>query len=189
MKSNNITIMKQAIRILGILLAVVLLGIGYLAYSVFINPKSPKETVTLNVDDLTLEVVYSRPYKKDRLLFGEAEKEALVPYGSYWRLGANAATTFSTSKDISFAGRMLKAGIYRLYAIPEKDHWVIALNKEYSAFGYSEPDYEQDIMRVNMASASLLSPVEQFTIQLINDEGDLSLDMRWDTTAVAIPID
>lgn len=175
-------------RILVILLILVLLFVGYMGYSTFINPKSPKDTVTLTSEDLTIEVVYSRPYKKERLIFGSAEDNALVPFGKYWRLGANAASTFSTNKDISFAGRPLKAGKYRLYAIPEADHWVVALNTEYGAFGYSEPDYSKDVMRVNVVAAQLLSPVEQFTIELNENDGNATLSMRWDTTAVTVPL-
>ena len=159
-----------------------------MGYSTFINPKSPKDTVTLTSEDLTIEVVYSRPYKKERLIFGSAEDNALVPFGKYWRLGANAASTFSTNKDISFAGRPLKAGKYRLYAIPEADHWVVTLNTEYGAFGYSEPDYSKDVMRVNVVAAQLLSPVEQFTIELNENDGNATLSMRWDTTAVTVPL-
>ena len=175
-------------RILVILLVLVLLFMGYMGYSTFINPKSPKDTVILSNGDLKIEVVYSRPYKKERLIFGSAEENALVPFGKYWRLGANAASTFSTNKDISFAGRPLKAGKYRLYAIPEADHWVVALNTEYGAFGYSEPDYSKDVMRVNVVAAQLLSPVEQFTIELNENDGNASLSMRWDTTAVTVPL-
>ena len=175
-------------RILVFLLILVLLFVGYMGYSTFINPKSPKDTVTLTSEDLTIEVVYSRPYKKERLIFGSAEDNALVPFGKYWRLGANAASTFSTNKDISFAGRSLKAGKYRLYAIPEADHWVVALNTEYGAFGYSEPDYSKDVMRVNVVAAQLLSPVEQFTIELNENDGNATLSMRWDTTSVTVPL-
>ena len=175
-------------RILLILLVLVLLFVGYMGYSTFINPKSPKDTVTLSSEELTIEVVYSRPYKKERLIFGSAEENALVPFGKYWRLGANAASTFSTNKDISFAGRPLKAGKYRLYAIPEADHWVVALNTEYGAFGYSEPDYSKDVMRVNVVAGQLLSPVEQFTIELNENDGNATLSMRWDTTAVTVPL-
>ena len=112
----------------------------------------------------------------------------MVPFDAYWRLGANAASTFETSKEIAFAGRSLAPGKYRLYAIPQADHWAVVLNEEYSAFGYSEPDYSKDIMRVNVASAKLLTPIEQFSIDILEGNETLTLRMRWDTTAVSIPL-
>lgn len=177
--------MKKIFAALGIIL---LLVIGYMVYGTFINPKSPKGVATYEKKDLKIEVVYHRPYKRDRLIFGNAEDKALVPYGQYWRLGANAATTFETNQEIAFAGRTLAAGKYRLYAIPEADHWVVALNEEAGKFGYSEPNYNKDIMRVNAIAGQLLTPVDPFTIDLVEDGESLTLHMRWDTTAVAIPL-
>ena len=180
--------MKIVAKIALGLLAVVIIIASYLLYGTFINPKSPQDTVTLVQEDLTLEVDYSQPFKKDRLIFGNAADGALVPFGTYWRLGANFATTFETNKEISFAGRSLAAGKYRLYAVPEDDHWVISLNSEFGSFGYTQPDYEKDIMSVNIASAQLMTAVEQFTIDFVEGDDNLSLRFRWDTTSVSLPI-
>ena len=98
--------MKNVLKIVAILV------LGFVRYAIYIlvNPVSPKDTVVYNSDDANFEVVYSRPYKKDRLIFGSEEDGALVPFGKYWRTGANAATTFETSSDILFNGVKLKAG-------------------------------------------------------------------------------
>ena len=162
--------------------------IGYLIYVSFINPVSPRDTVTFEKDDLTLVVDYSRPFKKNRLIFGSESEGALVKFSTYWRLGANFATTFESNKEISFAGRNLAAGKYRIYAVPESDHWVVTLNSEFGSFGYTEPNYEEDIMSVNIASAQLMNSIEQFTIDFIEGEDNLSLRFRWDTTSVSLPI-
>tara|TARA_B100000767_G_scaffold275585_1_gene313499 strand:- start:7496 stop:8041 length:546 start_codon:yes stop_codon:yes gene_type:complete len=180
--------MKNSKKVgLSILVLIVLIA-SYMIYGVFLNPKSPRDTVSFNKDELALEVDYSRPYKKDRLIFGSKEDGALVPYSAYWRLGANFATTFETNQEISFAGRPLQSGKYRVYAVPEEDHWLISLNSEFGSFGYTEPDYEEDIMSVNIASAKLMNPVEQFTIDFVETNDSISLRFRWDTTAVSLPI-
>jgi hypothetical protein len=179
----------KTFKIVGLsVLALVVLTASYVVYGVFLNPKSPRDTVKFNKEELALVVDYSRPYKKDRLIFGPEEDQALVPYSTYWRLGANFATTFDSNQEISFAGRPLDAGKYRLYAVPEEDHWVISLNSEFDTFGYSEPDYEMDIMSVNIATAKLMNPVEQFTIDFVETDDSLSLRFRWDTTSVSLPI-
>ena len=180
--------MKIVAKIALGLLAVVIIIASYLLYGTFINPKSPRDTLTLTQEGLTLEVDYSQPFKKDRIIFGNDADGALVPYGKYWRLGANFATTFEINKEISFAGRPLAAGKYRVYAVPEEDHWVISLNSEFGSFGYTEPDYEKDIMSVNIASAQLMTAVEQFTIDFVEGDDSLSLRFRWDTTSVSLPI-
>ena len=96
-------------NVLKIVVVLVLAFVGYVIY-ILANPVSPKDTVVYNSGDANFEVVYSRPYKKDRLIFGFEEDGALVPFGKYWRTGANAATTFETSTDVLFNGEKLKAG-------------------------------------------------------------------------------
>ena len=71
---------------------VVVIGI-YFAYNI-LNPKSPLETVS--TDDSNISITYSRPYKNDRLIFGEENDGALVPFGVYWRTGANKHTFIET---------------------------------------------------------------------------------------------
>ena len=69
------------------------------------NPVSPLETVSS--DDSAVSITYSRPFKNDRLIFGNSSDEALVPYDNYWRTGANAATTFETSGAVSLMVKSL----------------------------------------------------------------------------------
>ena len=163
----------------------------YIIYVTFINPKSPKD-ISQYINEkskLNIEVVYSRPSKRDRLIFGDKKEKALVPYGEYWRLGANAATTFEVNTDINFGGKNISAGKYRLYAIPEKDHWSIVLNSEPDKFGYYEPNFDKDVLRVKVASALLLNSIEQFTIDFVEQDSLPALRMRWDKTSVSIPIE
>ena len=173
-------------KIIGLLLGLVLIGGLYLAYTLFLNPKSPKGESSLKNDSLDIKVTYSRPYKKDRLLFGSNDTGALVPYGQYWRLGANFATVFETKTSISFHGRPLPAGGYRMYAIPYADHWTVVLNSEAGTFGYTPPEDANDIMRVNVPVMNKEKSLEQFTIDFVEDSTGASLRMRWDTTMVLI---
>ena len=178
--------MKRILLILALLIGA---AIAYVAYGVFINPVSPKGEVTFEKDNTSLEVSYYRPYKKERLIFGPAAEGALVPYDTYWRLGANFATVIETSTDIVFAGRQLSAGAYRIYAFPYADHWRLCLNDDAGAFGYNEPDYSRDVLCVNMPTQTLPQSMEQFTIAFIETaDGGVVLQMAWDTTAVNVPI-
>ena len=76
--------MKKILKFIGLILLAVVLYIGYLV----MNPVSPLETVTFENDEVTFEVEYSRPFKKDRLIFGNKSDGALVPFDEYWRTGA-----------------------------------------------------------------------------------------------------
>ena len=102
--------------------AILIIVIGYVAYTLLTTRShSPLATVETTVGDMNVKVVYCRPYKKGRLIFGEESADALLPYGKYWRLGANEATEITFSKDINFAGKPISAGRYRMYTVPNAD--------------------------------------------------------------------
>ena len=90
---------------------------------------SPVDIINFNEGGLTLESVYCRPYRKNRTIFGSVEEGALQPYGEFWRMGANEATTLEANRDITFGGKALKAGKYSIYAVPGEEMWRIVLTQ------------------------------------------------------------
>ena len=177
--------MKNVLKIIGVL---VLAFIGYVAYMV-LNPVSPKETVSYSSEISDLEVVYSRPYKKDRLIFGSEEGGALVPFGKYWRTGANAATTFETSSDILFNGEALSAGKYALFTFPYEDRWTLALSSESDVFfAITQPDPKFDVVKTSVPVTTSEKLVEQFTIEFTNDSLGTNMTLAWEKTVVSVPL-
>ena len=132
-------------------------------------------------------MVYSRPYKNDRLIFGSEEDGALVPFGKYWRTGANAATTFETSGAVSFNGEKLDPGKYRLYTVPGEKEWKIVLNSEGDKFfAISEPDYSKDVLEtVVVPQIKDKNTIEQFTIGFSKNIEGVELYLMWDTTVIS----
>ena len=173
--------------IISIASLVILFGI-YIYYILYINPASPFDTVNFNNSDLEINIEYSRPYKKDRLIFGNESEGALVPYGKYWRLGANNASQIEVSRDIDFADKSLSKGKYRIYAIPGNSEWKIRLNSEIGKFGFNEPNYDKDVLEVKLSPQPLLNSLEQFTIEVIDNENGISIQLKWDKTLITIPI-
>ena len=169
-------------------IALLIAVIAFFSYGMLF-PSSPGGIVSFNADNTTFEVEYSRPYKKGRLIFGNESDGALVPYAKYWRTGANAATTFSTSEDVSFGGELVKAGKYSLYTIPGKDSWIIALNSVNDTFfAIAEADQANDVLRVTQNSYEVTDVVEQFTIDFSNDSISSYMNLKWDKTLVSIPL-
>ena len=178
--------MKNVLKIIGVL---VLAFVCYVAYMV-INPVSPKETVSYSSENTNFEVVYSRPYKKDRLIFGSENDGALVPFGKYWRTGANAATTFETSSDILFNGEELKAGKYALYTFPFENSWTVRLGSENDVFfAVSEPDRKNVVLKTDVSTKKLDKPLEQFTIDFSKDSTEVKMNLMWDRVSVSIPLE
>jgi hypothetical protein len=170
----------------GALFAVVVVFFGY---RIFFAPKaSPPGQAVYSRGDLDLKVSYHRPYKKGRLIFGAKDAGALVPWGKYWRLGANAAAEMTFGKDAMFAGQKVTAGTYRLYAVPSEKSWKVVLNSELGKWGAFGPNHEKDILSVDVPVEQLPSPVEQFTIDFTPDGSGAKMELSWDTTRVRVPL-
>lgn len=177
---------KKIYIILGVVLVAV---IGFAAYSAFFNRRvSPTQVTEFKHDGLEMKVTYCRPSKKGRTIFGEAGSNALLPYGQYWRLGANESTEISFNKDITFAGSPVSAGVYRMYAVPDKESWEITLNSQLGTWGSDMPDNAMDVVTVNVPVKEAPTDTEQFTINFGSDDSDATMDFIWDNVLVSVPI-
>ncbi|MFY0628079.1 MAG: DUF2911 domain-containing protein [Reichenbachiella sp.] len=162
---------------------VILLSI-YVIYGFMTHRKhSPPETINIKSGNTEITIDYCRPAKKGREIFG-----GLVPYDTYWRTGANEATFINFSQDVNFGGESVKAGKYRLYSVPGLEKWQIVLNTELEEWGAFEPDYDMDVLKVTVPSGKTNSVVEQFKIDLIENEDGVDLTLAWDETIVSVPI-
>ena len=173
------------------LMIVAVLGlIGYFAFQRMkeqTKKASPEETAVLKMDDLQIEVTYSRPSKKGRDIFG-----GLVPYKQVWRTGANEATTFTSNKDITFGEEKIPAGKYTLWTIPEQQKWTVILNEKQYMWGVGsggdpsrEP--EADVASVEVPVTLLNDTIEQFTIRF-DQQRPAKMILEWDLVRVAVPI-
>src|SRR5260221_4032612 len=142
--------MKKKIFIgLGVVLVALLAFFLYAA--LVVAKRSPSKTTEFSDRGLDIKVVYCQPYKKGRLIFGEEKDGALQPYGKYWRMGANAATEITFSKNVNFAGKPINAGSYRMYAVPGPTSFQVSLNSGLGVyFAISEPDYKLDVVKADV---------------------------------------
>lgn len=128
---------------------------------------------------VTARVIYSRPFKNDRKVFGE-----LVPYGKVWRTGADEATEITFYKDVMFGDKEVKAGTYALFTIPNEGSWVVILNSGLHQWGAFTYDESMDVVRTSAKVESMTDPIENFAI--VFDEGNMI--MAWDKTKAVVPI-
>lgn len=174
--------------VIGVLALVVLLGAAF-AYLMYRNRSlSPRGNATLTSGGITVNVSYSRPSVRGRLIFGPESQNALQPYGKYWRLGANEATEVTFNRDVLFNNSPLKAGTYRLYAIPGEQSFQIGVNTEIGKWGAYEPDYDLDVLKTTVPVQKISSPVEQYTISLAPAGEGIDMVFEWSDTRFVIPI-
>ncbi|NNE97558.1 MAG: DUF2911 domain-containing protein [Pyrinomonadaceae bacterium] len=125
------------------------------------------------------KVVYSRPYKKDRTIFGE-----LVPFGKVWRTGADEATEITFYKDVMFGGTEVKAGSYALFTIPNKDSWDVILNSGLHQWGAFTYNSDLDVARTKATPQMMDETLENFSIAFSGG----NMILAWDKTMVAVPV-
>jgi len=145
------------------------------------RPSPPAQAQCKFDDGKTITVDYSSPRMKGRKIFGE-----LVPYGKVWRTGANEATTFVTDADLVVGGKVVPAGSYTIFTIPNQDKWTLIISKKTGEWGIPYPGEAEDLTRTDMKVSSLPAPVENFTISLNRSGDGCTLHLDWETTRASV---
>ncbi len=177
----------------GVLL-VALLCIAPAAAQLRLPRESQKASVmqTIGVADMT--IVYSRPSAKGRAIWGakaadpKAKDQPLVPYGEVWRSGADEATTFTITEDVTINGQPLPAGAYSLHTIPGPQEWVVIFNKVAQQWGSFTYDAKQDALRVTVKPVA--APMQEALAYEVSDTGKSSarVALHWEKIAVPFTV-
>jgi hypothetical protein len=146
------------------------------------RPSPPASATCTLGNGSTISIHYSSPRAKGRPIYG-----SLVPYGEVWRTGANEATTFDLSGDVVVGRTKVAKGKYTLFTIPEKDKWVLIVNKQTGQWG-TEYDQKNDLVRIDIGQKSLPAAVENFTISFESKGGSCGLQLDWATTRAFVDI-
>jgi hypothetical protein len=148
------------------------------------RPSPPAKATCSLGDGATITVDYSSPKVKGRKIFS-----ALVPYGQEWRLGANEATTFVTSRDVTVGGTKVPAGSYTLFAVPNAaDKWTLVISKKTGEWGVPYPGKEFDFARVDMKATKLSAPMENFTITFDKTGSGCTMRAEWEDSGASVNI-
>lgn len=128
-------------------------------------------------------VVYSRPQKDNRVIFGD-----LVKYGSVWRLGANEATELEFFQDVTINNQIVQKGRYVLYCIPQEKIWKLVLNNDLYTWGL-KIDSTKDAYKFDVPVEKTRFPYEAFTMEFENAEAPyMHLTLGWDSVKASLPI-
>jgi hypothetical protein len=130
-----------------------------------------------------VRVVYGRPQKKSRTMLGGIE-----PFGKVWRTGANETTEIKLFKDVTFSDKVIPAGTYSLYTVPDKNEWTIIFNSKLDTWGAFEYDESKDVARFKVPVSNSDKEVEIFSIAFDGGNGAATMFLAWETTVIKIPI-
>lgn len=152
---------------------------GAAAYHVY--GQSPSATAAATLAGTTIEVHYSAPSVRGRQIFGPGGLLSQDPTFPVWRAGANAATTLTTSGDMTLGGLDVPAGTYTLYVnVRDPNAWELIVNRETGQWGRSY-DASEDLGRVPMAMSTPPALVEMLRYSVSDDGGgNGTLRLAWE---------
>jgi hypothetical protein len=162
-------------------LAIVTLSVLALATVACAQKPSPAAQAQCKFSDgKTITVDYSSPRMRGRKIFGD-----LVPYGEVWRTGANEATTFVTTANVSVGGKSVPAGSYTIFTVPNQGNWTLIVNKKTGEWGIPYNYQADELVRVGMQVSQTPSAVENFTIAF---DQACTLSVSWENTQASVKI-
>lgn len=179
--------MNYKMRIFSIGLGLVLMaGLHASAQEIREVDESPLDLAVFRPDGRgtvpAARIIYSRPMKKGRTMLGDK-----VPYGKVWRFGANQTTEINLFRDMTFAGKKLKAGSYTMYAIPNEKSWTIIFNSKLYTWGAFEYDSSKDLLKIDVAVKKSSSLREAFGMAFGGKAGKGTLLMAWEGIEAVLP--
>ncbi|MEO7041201.1 MAG: DUF2911 domain-containing protein [Gemmatimonadaceae bacterium] len=143
---------------------------------------SPSVSERGKVGGAPVVVSYSSPRLRGRTVLG-----SVVPYAEVWRTGANAATTLSSEKSLAIGGKIIPAGVYSVWTLPNSNGGVdLIINSQHGQWG-TDYDGSHDITKIPMQVTTVPSPREDFIIS-ISDTAPQSLSIAWDRFVWSVPI-
>ncbi len=134
-------------------------------------------------EPLVARVVYSRPQRAGRTVFG-----GLVKYGELWRLGANEATEIEFFKSVKIGNKKVGKGRYTLYAIPDENNWTLIINKETDTWGSFKYDVKKDVVRTLVPVQKTEALVENLSMVFEKTALGCNLVIAWEGIKISLPV-
>ena len=142
----------------------------------------PKLKMTKSITTPPLaRVIYSRPHLQRRKLFSD-----ILKYGEPWRLGANEATELQLFASAKIENKLIPAGRYSMYCIPQQEKWTIIINSSIDTWGL-QPDTTKDIARFETPAKQLPWRLEYFSMVFEKTSAGAELLMAWDNIETRLP--
>lgn len=147
---------------------------------------SERGSVSQTVDGTVITVDYGRPQARGRdSLFGR-----VVTRDEVWTPGANGATTFQVSRDVTVGGKPLPAGKYSLWLVSDPaSEWVLYFHKNAALFHTAHPKPADMALAVPVPHTTTGEHVEVLSFDFPKvSPMHAELRLRWGTTTVPIDI-
>jgi hypothetical protein len=147
---------------------------------------SERGSVSQTVDGTVVSVDYGRAQARGRdSLFGKVVRKDEV-----WTPGANQATTFQVSKDVTVGGKPLAAGKYSVWMVSDPaSQWMLYFHRNAGLFHTQHPKPAEMALAVPVPHSTGTEHVEVLTFDFPRvSKSGTELRLRWGRTVVPIEI-
>lgn len=136
---------------------------------------NPRGKTKINLDGKLISIEYGQPSLHGRTVY---EMLGKLPAGG-WRMGADTATTFSTSGDLMFGEVKIPAGIYSLWARKDSDKtWKLVFNSQHGQSGTLH-NPKLDVAEVAMKESRAADTPDEVEIKLTKGKKGGEIDVEW----------
>jgi hypothetical protein len=149
---------------------------------------SPYDSVSVELGQTTIKVCYGRPSARDRTMIGGEH----VPFGEFWRTGANEPTILHTTGMISLGGMHVDAGSYAMYTVPGEESWEVFLSRSTDHWGIpiDEDVRAQEVGSFTVPREEPADHVETLTLSFAPVDGNATeLVLEWETFRIRVPVE
>jgi hypothetical protein len=147
------------------------------------KPLSPHAETMAMIGDAHIHIDYSSPGVRNRMIFG-----GLLPYNVVWQAGAHNATWIETNKALKIDGKVLKAGKYGFFVIPNQEEWTVILNANWNQHGKDDYDEKDDVFRFKVipkVSEDVQEHLEYQVSKTTASSGKIA--MSWEKVTIEFP--
>ncbi len=130
-----------------------------------------------------IRVLYSRPQKKGRVVFGE-----LIKFGEPDRIGANESSEIMFMKPVTINGNRVPAGRYTFYATPTANNWEVTFSTDVDGWGAYAYNGSHNVASVTVPTEKSEEVIEALSIVFEKADDGAHMIIGWDQTIVRVPI-
>ena len=147
-----------------------------MAITLPLQAATPRGKTEITLKGKTVSVEYGRPS-----LHGRTIQQILAmksETGNFWRLGADASTTFATGVPLAFGSKTVPAGTYSLWAemLPHSK-WELVFNTQHGQYGTTH-NPKLDLVKVPLRETKAGDSADTVTIKLMKhgmDSGNFAV--------------
>ncbi len=149
-----------------------------------VHAQAPRGKAVLKAGSGSITIDYGRPSTKGPTIQGREPLE-VQEVGSYWRMGTNTATAFTSPVDLMFGSTKVAKGSYSLWLLKKSaDSYALVFNSQTGQWG-TQHDKSKDVVEVPMKKGPTPGPVELFTIDLKQAPKGGTLVLSWGTAELS----